>query len=197
MGANNELSAMARWDRHEPLANATDFSFFRDDATYRPNPPVADQHVNALVLGYTFDTRPMSAAGQRATYERHLEGQPVRSWRAAAAGAPAGMDVGNRRARAERGRRLRSAHRQRARLHPDHVAHAAVAARPVRVLERDAPDRAALRARRHRVGARLQLQGGERRGDDAAERRVPRQLLGRRPAIATRRTCSSSTTRGA
>jgi outer membrane protein assembly factor BamA len=73
MGANNELSAMARWDRHEPLANSTDFSFFRGDATYRPNPPVADQHVNALVLGYTFDTRPMSAAGQAATYERHLK----------------------------------------------------------------------------------------------------------------------------
>ena len=29
---------MARWDRHEPLANATDFSFFRDDQDFRPNP---------------------------------------------------------------------------------------------------------------------------------------------------------------
>ena len=73
MGANNELSAMARWDRHEPLVNTTNYSFFRDDATYRPNPAVADQHVNALVLGYTLDTRPMSGAGQRATYERHLK----------------------------------------------------------------------------------------------------------------------------
>jgi Omp85 superfamily domain len=73
MGANNELSAMARWDRHGPLANSTDFSVFRDAATFRPNPPVADQHLNALVLGYTFDTRPMSAAGEAATYERHLK----------------------------------------------------------------------------------------------------------------------------
>ena len=73
MGANNELSALARWDCHEPLVNETDFSFFRDDAAYRPNPLVADQHVNTLVFGYTFDTRPMSGAGQRATYERHLK----------------------------------------------------------------------------------------------------------------------------
>lgn len=73
MGANHELSAMARWDRHEPLANATDFSIFRDHAFYRPNTPVVDQRVNALVLGYTFDTRPLSAAGQVATYQRHLK----------------------------------------------------------------------------------------------------------------------------
>jgi len=73
MGANNELSAMARWDRHEPLENATDFSIFRDDATFRPNPQIQDQHVNALVFGYTFDTRPLTAAGRDATYVRHLK----------------------------------------------------------------------------------------------------------------------------
>jgi outer membrane protein assembly factor BamA len=72
-GANHEFSAMARWDRHEPLANTTNYSFFRDDAVFRPNLPVADQHINALVLGYTFDTRPMSGAGESATYERHLK----------------------------------------------------------------------------------------------------------------------------
>jgi outer membrane protein assembly factor BamA len=73
MGPNNELSAMARWDRHEPLANSTTYSFFRDDAAYRRNPAVFDEHVNALVLGYTFDTRPLSGAGRPATYERHLK----------------------------------------------------------------------------------------------------------------------------
>jgi outer membrane protein assembly factor BamA len=71
-GENNEITAMARWDRHEPLGNATNYSFFRDAAVYRPNPLVADQRVNALVLGYTFDTRPLSAAGQAVTYQRHL-----------------------------------------------------------------------------------------------------------------------------
>jgi outer membrane protein assembly factor BamA len=73
MGANNELSAMARWDRHESLDNTTRYSFFRDDATYRPNTPVFDERVNAVVLGYTFDTRPLTAAGHPATYERHLK----------------------------------------------------------------------------------------------------------------------------
>jgi Omp85 superfamily domain len=70
---HNELSAMARWDRHEPLANSTSYSFFRDDEIYRPNRPVADQHVNAFVLGYTFDTRVLSGPGQPATYERHVK----------------------------------------------------------------------------------------------------------------------------
>jgi outer membrane protein assembly factor BamA len=82
MGASNELSVMVRWDRHDPLANATSYSFFRDDATYRPNIAVVDQRINALVLGYTFDTRRLSAAGQAATYQRHLKddlfGQGVR-----------------------------------------------------------------------------------------------------------------------
>jgi outer membrane protein assembly factor BamA len=72
-GRHNELSAMARWDRHEPLPNATSYSFFRDGAAFRPGLPVQDQHVNAFVLGYTFDTRPLTGAGSRATYVRHLK----------------------------------------------------------------------------------------------------------------------------
>ena len=72
-GGHNELSVMARWDRHEPLGNATDFSFFRDDAAFRPNPPVIDQRINALVVGYTFDTRPLTSSGRRETYQRHLK----------------------------------------------------------------------------------------------------------------------------
>jgi outer membrane protein assembly factor BamA len=72
MGASNALSAMLRWDRHEPLANGTDFSFFRDDHEFRPNPPVQDQRVHAMLFGYTLDTRGMSGAGQVATYEAHL-----------------------------------------------------------------------------------------------------------------------------
>lgn len=72
-GEHNEISVMARWDRHQPLANATSYSFFRDDAEFRPALPVVDQHVNAFVLGYTFDTRPLTGAGNRATYVRHLK----------------------------------------------------------------------------------------------------------------------------
>ena len=119
MGAHNELSAMARWDRHEPLANATTSASSATTRPSGPNPPVVDQHVNALVLGYTFDTRPLSGAGQPATYAAAPQGQPVRSWPAAAPGLPAGLDVGDRRTRAEGRRRLRSPHPQRARLPPD------------------------------------------------------------------------------
>ncbi|HET7698908.1 MAG TPA: BamA/TamA family outer membrane protein [Vicinamibacterales bacterium] len=72
-GPHNELSAMVRWDRHEPLANATSYSFFRDDAMFRPALAVEDRRVNALVLGYTFDTRALTGAGNRATYVRHLK----------------------------------------------------------------------------------------------------------------------------
>jgi hypothetical protein len=71
-GQNNEFTLMARWDRHEPLPNGTDFSFFRDDQEYRPNPLVVDQHINSWILGYTFDTRPLTGAGQSRTYARHL-----------------------------------------------------------------------------------------------------------------------------
>jgi outer membrane protein assembly factor BamA len=72
-GENNEFSLMTRWDRHSPLPNTTNFSVFRDSAVFRPNPLVADERVNAFVIGYTFDTRPLSAAGSAATYDRHLK----------------------------------------------------------------------------------------------------------------------------
>lgn len=72
-GRHHELSANLRWDRHEPLANATSYAFFRDAAAFRPALPVADQQVNAMVIGYTFDTRPLTGAGDRATYIRHIK----------------------------------------------------------------------------------------------------------------------------
>ena len=71
-GANNEFTVMARWDRHLPLDNTTSFSLFRDGAAYRANPSIPDQRVNAIVVGYTFDTRPMTGAGSDSTYLRHL-----------------------------------------------------------------------------------------------------------------------------
>jgi hypothetical protein len=71
-GANNEFTLMSRWDRDEPLANATDYSVFRDDAEFRVNPLTADSHVNAWIVAYTFDTRSMSGAGEESTYQRHL-----------------------------------------------------------------------------------------------------------------------------
>jgi hypothetical protein len=55
--AQHEVLASMRWDRHEPLANEADYSLFRGDDEFRPNPLVADAELNALVFGYTFDTR--------------------------------------------------------------------------------------------------------------------------------------------
>jgi hypothetical protein len=72
-GGHHEINLMARWDRHEPLPNATSYSFFRDDAELRPPLPVVNQRVNAFVIGYTFDTRPLTSAGNRSTYSRHLK----------------------------------------------------------------------------------------------------------------------------
>jgi hypothetical protein len=72
-GSTHEFSVMARWDRHQPLENATRYSFFRDDASFRPAAIVPDRRVDAFVLGYTFDSRMLSGAGSRATYARHLK----------------------------------------------------------------------------------------------------------------------------
>jgi hypothetical protein len=75
-GPNNEFTVMTRWDRHEPLENSTDFSLFRGDEAYRANPLVEDERVNAWIVGYTFDTRPMTGAGEQRTYQRHLRENP-------------------------------------------------------------------------------------------------------------------------
>jgi outer membrane protein assembly factor BamA len=71
-GGHNELTLAARWDRHAPLDNETGFSVFRDSASFRPNTPAFEGDVNAWVIGYRFDTRPLSGAGERQTYLRHL-----------------------------------------------------------------------------------------------------------------------------
>ena len=72
-GDHNEFNVMTRWDHHEALPNATTYSFWRDDAELRPALPVQNQRVNTFVFGYAFDTRPLTAAGNRATYTRHLK----------------------------------------------------------------------------------------------------------------------------
>jgi outer membrane protein insertion porin family len=71
-GHANEIVASMRWDRHESLVNETDYSFFRDDHEYRPNPPIDGGDVHALVLAYTFDTRGVdnSTAGDAFRHHR-------------------------------------------------------------------------------------------------------------------------------
>ena len=70
---HNEFTLMARWDRHEALPNSESYSFFRDEHELRPPLPVQNQRVNAFVVGYTFDTRALTAAGSHTTYARHLK----------------------------------------------------------------------------------------------------------------------------
>jgi outer membrane protein insertion porin family len=70
-GRDHELVASVRWDRHEALANETDFSFFRDDHDFRPNPPIVGGELNALVLAYTWDSRGVGDDASARAYQRH------------------------------------------------------------------------------------------------------------------------------
>jgi outer membrane protein assembly factor BamA len=69
---HHEFLFSPRWDEHNPLENATDYSFFRDDESYRPNEPILPADLNAMVFGYTYDSRGLLDAGAKGTYERHL-----------------------------------------------------------------------------------------------------------------------------
>jgi outer membrane protein insertion porin family len=84
--AQHEVLASMRWDRHEPLANEADYSLFRGDDEFRPNPLVADAELNALVFGYTFDTRGLDQRSLRQRYVHHLADDLYRGVRRAAAG---------------------------------------------------------------------------------------------------------------
>ena len=70
-GRSNELVASVRWDRHESLPNETDFSFFRDDHDFRPNPPIDGGDLHALVLSYTFDSRGVGIVSGGRAFTRH------------------------------------------------------------------------------------------------------------------------------
>src|SRR5262249_6059343 len=45
-----------REDRHDPLQNETNYSFFNDDDLFRPNAPTVSADLHALVVAYTFDS---------------------------------------------------------------------------------------------------------------------------------------------
>ena len=71
-GTKHELIASWRRDTHEPLQNETNFSFFRDSETFRPNEPIARGELRAIVLAYTFDSRGVAGDGIAAGFDRHL-----------------------------------------------------------------------------------------------------------------------------
>jgi outer membrane protein assembly factor BamA len=78
---NQELVASWRWDRHEPLQNGTNFSFFRDSQTFRPNAETAEGDLHAVVLAYTYDSRGVGGTRPAAAFERHLVDDPFRGTR--------------------------------------------------------------------------------------------------------------------
>jgi hypothetical protein len=60
-----------RSERHESLATTTDFSLWNDDEPFRPNPPVQEGQLNAIVLGGSIDGRGFDRESLEATYRRH------------------------------------------------------------------------------------------------------------------------------
>jgi outer membrane protein assembly factor BamA len=69
---SNELSVAWRDDRHESLANATSFAFWRDDHPFRPNPPISEGRMKTIVVGYSWDTRGFDTEHPAQAYVRHL-----------------------------------------------------------------------------------------------------------------------------
>jgi outer membrane protein assembly factor BamA len=67
----HEFMVAYRRDHHDPLPNETDYSFFRDDHAYRPNPTAAAGVFNGMVFGYTFESRTFERASLVRTYRRH------------------------------------------------------------------------------------------------------------------------------
>jgi hypothetical protein len=68
---SHEIIAAWRDERHEPLVNATDYSFFRDDHVFRPNRPGASGDLRAVLLGYSWDSTGWDAESLGETYRRH------------------------------------------------------------------------------------------------------------------------------
>ncbi|MEP6914341.1 MAG: BamA/TamA family outer membrane protein [Acidobacteriota bacterium] len=84
-GPRQELVVSLRRDRHEPLANETNFSVFRDHQSFRPNAAIGAGDLDAVVLAYTFDSRGLDG-GAAARFERHLIGDLFRGTRRQAFG---------------------------------------------------------------------------------------------------------------
>jgi outer membrane protein assembly factor BamA len=71
-----ELQFAWRGERHEPLRVESDFSIWNGDDEFRPNAPVADGKLNALVFGAVFDSVGFQDDSLAATYRRHLLDRP-------------------------------------------------------------------------------------------------------------------------
>lgn len=70
--ASHEWLVAFHDEEHLTLANETDYGLFRDDHDFRPNAPVREGNLRALVLGYTFDSRGLARDAPGERYRRHL-----------------------------------------------------------------------------------------------------------------------------
>jgi outer membrane protein assembly factor BamA len=71
-----ELQFAWRGERHEPLGVESDFSVWNGDDEFRPNAPVAEGKLNALVFGAVFDSVGFQDDSLAATYRQHLLDRP-------------------------------------------------------------------------------------------------------------------------
>ncbi len=70
--ANHEWLAAWRSDEHLPLVNGTDYGFFRDEHSFRPNRAAQRGDLRSLVLAWTFDTRGLARDEPGTRFRRHL-----------------------------------------------------------------------------------------------------------------------------
>ena len=69
--AGHEWLVAWRGEEHLTLANETGFGLFRDDHPFRPNMPVAEGDLRAVILGYTLDTRGLTHESPGERFRRH------------------------------------------------------------------------------------------------------------------------------
>jgi outer membrane protein assembly factor BamA len=74
--ARLELQFAWRGEQHEPLRVESDFSVWNGDDEFRPNAPVAEGKLNALVFGAMFDSVGFQDDSLAATYRQHLLDRP-------------------------------------------------------------------------------------------------------------------------
>jgi outer membrane protein assembly factor BamA len=70
--ANHEWLVAWRSDEHLALANETDYGFFRGDHSFRPNLATGEGDLGSVLLGWTFDTRGLTADTPGERFRRHL-----------------------------------------------------------------------------------------------------------------------------
>ena len=68
-----QIEALFAWrgEREAPLTTTSDFSFWNDDDTFRPNTAARDGRLNAVVIGTSVDGRGFDRESLGATYRRH------------------------------------------------------------------------------------------------------------------------------